>query len=149
VRLARQPGRRPGVDPGRERDEDCLHVVGLHFHLTPGRPAEADPPAYPVHRQPRRPDQFGERPAGDPQQRLQLERTVLAVAEAQPEPRPGVGLRLDVWDAPPVAADRRRLAEAGNSQLPGHERQPTTEGKAKRQAGEIHRLARRWKTLTS
>ena len=128
MRLPRQPDGRPGVHPGRVRRQDRLHVVGLHLPLPSRRPPEADPPAHPVHRQPARPDQLGQGAAGDPQQRLQLERPVLSVAEAQPEPPAGVGLGLDVRDAPLVAADRDRLAEAADAQLPGDDRPPTAEG---------------------
>src|SRR5262245_60791962 len=64
------------------------------------------------------------------------------MAEPQTEPGVGIGLSLDVRDAPLVAADRERGSELRHPQFAGRHRESSAEHKTKQETGEVHQRAR-------
>ena len=63
-----------------------------------------------------------ESPGSRPQQQLELEGTVLGVAEAQAEPRVTRALGIDVRDAPAIPADRDGLFDTAHPDEAAHAR---------------------------
>ena len=82
--MRRGAGAEPGAGghPARERVQVDGQAGLGGFQLLRSATREADPPHEAVDRQRLPADQLGERPAGQPQQDLELERPVLALAEA-------------------------------------------------------------------
>jgi hypothetical protein len=96
----------PGVDAGD---------IGLHGRsnlgiqqrpLRDGQPLKAEGAGQPVERERRWTEDLRQRAAAGAPQQLELEAPVLGVAEAEAEPRIGVGGGIDVRDAPSVPGDR-------------------------------------------
>ena len=130
--MRRGAGAEPGAGghPARERVQVDGQAGLGGFQLLRGATREADPPHEAVDRQRLRADQLGERPAGQPQQDLELERSILALAEADGEGGIRVPRRLDVSDAVPVTPDEDGLARPGQPKSPGDAREPPAEKEA-------------------
>ena len=91
------------------------------------QPMKAERARQQVDRQRGRSEQLRQPPATGPSQQLELERPVLAVAEAERQPRIGVVTGLDVGDAPSVSCDRHVVSQARNRQRAARPRGPTAE----------------------
>ena len=102
----------PALTPRANAPERGSDLGRLNPDLGFGGAPEADAPREPVHRQHIRADQLGERAARRPHECLQLEAAVLGLHEAEGERGVLVALRLDVRDAPAIAADRDRGSDA-------------------------------------
>src|SRR5688500_8377128 len=88
---------------------------------------EAEPARHAVRYEAARPDHLRQGPAPDAQHQLELETTVLRMAEAEAEPRVARRARLHVGDAPGVTAHEGRAIEAVDAEPPAGARQAAAE----------------------
>ena len=131
MRRARTAVTQPLVDAADVGLEHLPDVRADKVQLRLGRTPEPKAPAHAVDGDGVAPDELRQRPGSHPQQQLELEGTVLGVAEAQAEPRVARGFGIDVRDAPAIAADRDGSPDAAHLDAGAHARQSPAQEQAK------------------
>ena len=121
-----------GVDAGDVRGDRGEDVGVERLHLGERQAVEPERPRQPVDRQRARPEQLGQPAAARTRDQLELEGTILSVAEAEREPGVGVAVGLDVRDPPPVTVDDDLVLEPRHAQRPARPGQPPAEGAEQR-----------------
>src|SRR5207249_4832575 len=127
VRRPFEPAPQSLVDAARVGFEHLsdFGTNGLELHLR--RAPEAETTAHLIDGQTLGPDELGERPRTHAEQQLELEGTVLGMAEAKPEPGVAGALRVDMGDSPTIAPDGERPLQASRPDPAAHPRQPATQ----------------------
>src|SRR5207244_2831450 len=112
------------------------HVGCKKRQLPSSHPRKSDAPRHAIGDQPPGPDELGQGPAPDAEQELQLEGTVLRLAES--EPKPGVfGVAgVDMRDPPAVTADAQRPVQPLDLEVSGSPWQPSAH-QAQQQLGPV------------
>ncbi len=121
-----------GVDSPDVRGDRREDVGVERLHLGERKAVEPKRPRQPVDRQRPRPEQLGQPAAARTRDQLELEGTILSVAEAEREPGVGVAVGLDVRDPPSVTVDDDLAVEPRHAQRPACPGQPPAEGAEQR-----------------